>query len=111
MFTPRPRESEAASSPSGRDVEYERLPPSAIPDRLDPSKRVELEAETTKLSRRTGAAAHVQQLATIPSTLGPARRRRKQALVSQGMAHRERGWGVAKGRFALWAVCAVGSGG
>ena len=45
MFTPRPRESEAASSPSGRDVEYERLPPSAIPDRLDPSKRVELEAE------------------------------------------------------------------
>ena len=45
MFTPRPRESEAASSPSGRDVDYERLPPSAIPDRLDPSKRVELEAE------------------------------------------------------------------
>ena len=46
MFTPRPRESEGASSPSGQDVEYEKLPPSAIPDRVDPSKRMELEAET-----------------------------------------------------------------
>ena len=41
----------------------------------------------------------------------PARRRLKQALVSQGLAHWERGWGVAEGRFALWVGCAVGSGG
>ena len=27
------------------------------------------------------------------------------------MAHWERGWGVAEGRFALWVGCAVGSGG
>ena len=54
MFTPRPRESEAASSPSGRDVEYERLPPSAIPDRLDPSKRVELEAEKARATQSMG---------------------------------------------------------
>ena len=46
MFTPRPRESEGASSPSGRDVEYEKLPPSAIPARLDSTKKMELEAET-----------------------------------------------------------------
>ena len=52
-----------------------------------------------------------QQLATIPSTPDPARRRRKQALVSRRLAHWQRGWGVAKGRFALWAVCAVASGG
>ena len=52
MFTPRPRESEAASSPSGRDVDYERLPPSAIPDRLDPSKRVELEAEMVAVQEK-----------------------------------------------------------
>ena len=45
MFTPRPRESEGASSPSGRDVEYEKLPPSAIPARLDSTKKMELEAE------------------------------------------------------------------
>ena len=51
-----------------------------------------------------------QRLATIPSTPDPARRRRKQALVSRRLAHWQRGWGVAKGRFALWAVCAVGSG-
>ena len=52
-----------------------------------------------------------QQRATNPSTLEPARRRRKQAPVSQGMAHWQRGWGVAEGRFAVWAGYAVGSGG
>ena len=45
MFTPRPREIERTSSPSGQDVDYEKLPPSAIPDRLDPTKRMELEAD------------------------------------------------------------------
>ena len=47
MFTPRPRELEAAASPSGRDVEYETLPPSVIPDRVDPGKKTELEAENS----------------------------------------------------------------
>ena len=46
MFTPRPREIERTSSPSGQDVDYEKLPPSAIPDRLDPTKRMELEADS-----------------------------------------------------------------
>ena len=52
MFTPRPRESEGASSPSGQDVEYEKLPPSAIPDRVDPSKRMELEAEMVAVQEK-----------------------------------------------------------
>ena len=52
MFTPRPRESETVRSPSGRDVEYETLPPSAIPNRLDPSKRMELEAEMVAVQEK-----------------------------------------------------------
>ena len=43
----------------------------------------------------------MQQLATIPSTLEPARRARTKAPVSQRLTHWERGWGVAEGRFAL----------
>ena len=54
---------------------------------------------------------HSKHRAKKPSSLDPARRRRKQALVSQRLAHWERGWGVAEGRFALWVGCAVGSGG
>ena len=52
MFTPRPRESEGASSPSGRDVEYEKLPPSAIPARLDSTKKMELEAEMVAVQEK-----------------------------------------------------------
>ena len=52
MFTPRPREIERTSSPSGQDVDYEKLPPSAIPDRLDPTKRMELEADMVAVQEK-----------------------------------------------------------
>ena len=51
------------------------------------------------------------QHATNPSTLEPARRARTKAPVSPRLAHWQRAWGVDGGRFALWAGCAVGSGG
>ena len=51
------------------------------------------------------------QRATNPSTLEPARRARTKAPVSPRLAHWQRAWGMDGGRFALWAGCAVGSGG